>query len=518
VCSADRLASAAGIGLLRAGGSAADAAIGAGAVLAVTAPHLCGLGGDLFAMVHRAPTGIATGGRPSVLNASGRAGSGADPAELRREGHTAMPWRGDIRSVTVPGCVDGWLALHARFGALALADVLAPAISCAIDGFPASPLLVGALPDLAGTEGADALFGGAPPGRAGEAVRRRGVARCLEAIAAGGRDGFYAGPAGTGLIELGGGLFTDDDLERAQATWVDPVTVRAWGHDIWSAPANSQGYLTLLGAAIAAGLDLPEDWGDPAWAHLLVESARLAGHDRPATLYDGADVAPLLGAGEVAARRRAIDPDRRAALAWHPHAGGTTVVVAVDRAGTGVSLIQSNAAGFGAHLMVPGVGIGLHNRGIGFSLVPGHPAELAPGRRPPHTLAPAIVTRTDGSLRAVLGTMGGDSQPQVLVQVLCRLLRHGASAAGAIAAPRWVIRAASGRGFETWDDAAAAVVAVEDSAWARWADGLAARGHEVAPGARPGAFGHAQLVVVDDDGTMTGAADPRAVVGAALGY
>ena len=180
----------------------------------------------------------------------------------------------------------------------------------------------------------------------------------------------------------------------------------------------------------------------------------------------------------------------------------------------GVSLIQSNAAGFGSMLFEPRTGINLHNRGIGFSLSPGHPAEYGPGRRPPHTLAPALVTRADGSLRAVLGTMGGDAQPQVLLQVLTRLLRHGETPAQAITAPRW--RIAPGlTGFDTWlPGGGAASLDVEQGA--PWADGLGSRGHDVNVTPYGSAFGHAHLIEVAG-GVLGGAADPRALISSAGG-
>lgn len=511
VASVDHLASAAGVSMLQRGGSAADAAVAASAVVAVTCPHLCGMGGDLFALVHQ-PGDAA----PGALNASGRAGSGADPVQLRLEGFDAMPFTGDIRSVTVPGCVDGWLALHDRYGRLPLGTVLEPAVVYAASGFPASPLLAAAVTLLRGIAGADDLTSDAPL-RHGDPVRRPGVALALDAIVTHGRSGFYEGPFGEGLLELGAGEYVAADLARPLADWVTPLQVRVWDHDVWTIPPNSQGYLTLLGAAIAEGLTLPEDTDDGTWAHLLVESARAAAHDRPALLHEGADVSRLFDPDEVARRRALVDPDRRAVLGAPASAGDTMFLCAVDRDRMGVSLIQSNASGFGSLLFEPATGIGLHNRGIGFSLQPGHPAEYGPGRRPPHTLAPALVTRPDGSLRAVIGTMGGDSQPQVLLQLLTRLLHHGSSPGAAIGAPRWGLRQPSATGFDTWADPDATVVAVE-AAGASWAPALRDRGHtvEVVDEFAAG-FGHAQLIEVSDVG-LAGAADPRALVGAASGY
>jgi gamma-glutamyltranspeptidase/glutathione hydrolase len=513
VAAADHLAAGAGVAMLRDGGTAADAAVAAGAVMAVTSPHLNGLGGDLFAIVHDG--GGAGAGAPAALNSSGRAGSGADPDALRAEGLTEMPFRHDIRSATVPGCVDGWLALHDRFGRLARARVLEPAIAYATSGFPASPLLVAAVAFLGSPAGSEELTAGGGVAT-GDLVRRPGHARALAAIAAGGRAAWYEGEFGAELVGVGAGLFVPDDLARPIAEWVDPIGVRAWGHDLWTIPPNSQGYLTLLGAAIAAGLELPDDPADPLWAHLLIESARAAGYDRPEVLHEHADVGPLLAPDAVAARRSGIDFDRAAVRPVPAHPGGTTYLCAVDGDRMGVSLIQSNASGFGSHLFLPGLGVGLQNRGIGFSLEPGHPAEYGPGRRPPHTLSPALVTRSDGSLRAVLGTMGGDSQPQILLQLLARLLLAGESPGAAAGAPRWAIRAPGGTGFDTWTSPVTRID-IEADAPPAWADGLAARGHAVAPLPPRRSIGHAHVIEVTPSG-LAGAADPRSLVGAAEGY
>lgn len=182
----------------------------------------------------------------------------------------------------------------------------------------------------------------------------------------------------------------------------------------------------------------------------------------------------------------------------------------------GVSLIQSNASGFGCHVAVPGTGVLLHNRGIGFSLEAGHPAEYSPGRKPPHTLAPALVTRPDGTLRAVLGTMGGDSQPQVVLQMAARLLSGDQEPGDVVAAPRFVLSSGSDRGFDTWK-ASEQVVRVEAHAPAAWAEGLTERGHRVeVAGVDPAGFGHAQVIEIRADGIRAGAADVRSMTGAAI--
>ena len=515
VCTIDHLAASAGATLLQRGGSAVDAAVAAGAVLAVTRQHRCGMGGDLWAVVH--PGGADL---PVVLNASGRAGSGADPERLRARGLEEMP-DGEITVVPVPGCVDGWLALHARFGRLPLGDVLEPARRYAADGFPASPGLATATADVVHLAGADdyRIAGGV---RAGTMIRRPGVARALAAIVAGGRDGFYGGEFGERLIELGAGEFTESDLSRPQAEWVTAIAADAWGHRVWTAPPNSQGYLTAAAAWIASGLDLAEA-GDPRWAHLLIEASRQAGYDRPDVLYDGADGAALLAPARLAPRRAAIDAARAGVLSVPGGTGDTAAICAVDSERQGISLIQSNAAGWGSGLVVPGVGIFLHNRGRGFSLRAGHPAEYGPGRRPPHTLSPTVVTGPEDELRLVVGTMGGDAQPQVLLQLLARVLAGGQSPGDAVHAGRFRLgppttEVEDDDGFSTWRDGGNVSVRLEGHVPDAWIDGLAARGHTVVgEPAFSNGFGHAHLIDVHD-GVLWGAADPRAPAGAAAGW
>jgi gamma-glutamyltranspeptidase/glutathione hydrolase len=469
---------------------------------------MCGMGGDLFAIVHHRD------GPPEVLNASGRAGSGADPDALRAEGMTSMPFRDRINSVPVPGCVDGWLTLHERHGRLPLADVLRPAIDYAAGGFPASPTLAQSIPTIVDVEGSDDYT--AQPVRAGTRIRRPLVAQALHDIAERGRDAWYLGAFGEGLLALGRGEYTSDDLARSQADWVEPVGVRAWGHDIWSVPPNSQGYLTLAGAWIAEGLPLPDDPDDDAWAHHLIEAARQAAFDRYDVLHEHADGDALVSPSRLAPRREAIS-DRAAVLGDGYGGGGTIHLATCDSNRMGVSLIQSNAAGWGSGLAVPSVRVFLQNRGYGFSLVPGHPAEYGPGRRPPHTLSPAMVTKPSGELAVVLGTMGGDTQPQILLQLLARLLRHGESPGRAVAAGRWGLTGGA-TGFDTWSERGTVTVNVEGHASTRWADGLRARGHDVVTtDAFAHGYGHAHVIQVVDD-VLAGASDPRPRTGRAATY
>jgi gamma-glutamyltranspeptidase/glutathione hydrolase len=376
VSAVDVLATQAGVRALRLGGSAVDAAIAANAVLGVTLPNQCGLGGDLFAIVQR------TGEQPQVLTAAGRAGSGADAGQLRDEGHRVMPREHDMRSVTVPGCLDGWLALHARLGRLDFPVLLEDATRYAVEGFPVSAYFAGPLRRRAGAERSVQADGPLTAVQAGDPIRRPGLARVLAAIADGGRSGFYLGEFGATLVQLGDGQFVEDDLRIDQAQWTAPLSLDVWGRRLWTPAPPSQGYLTLSAAWLAqrAGLDSEPD--DPAWAHLLIEAMRQAAVDRPAALFDGADGHALLDPARLQPRAGRIRRDSVADLSDSYRDGGTTFLSAVDEEGTAVALIQSNCMSFGSGIVAGDTGIWLHNRGIGFNLEPGHPAEYAAARRP----------------------------------------------------------------------------------------------------------------------------------------
>jgi gamma-glutamyltranspeptidase/glutathione hydrolase len=527
VAAADQLAAVAGLGVLADGGSAADAAVATGTAMAVVGPHLCGLGGDVLAMV--APPGRP----PEALLSVGRAGSGSDAARMRAEGLTTMPLRGDIRSVQVPGAVDGWLALHERHGRLPLERVLAPAIELAEEGFPASIMLAFATHLVHDVPGAGELCPDGPL-EVGTTVRLPGIARTLRAIARDGRAGFYGGEFGRGLLELGTGLFSEADLSASGAQWCAPLRLGVWGHDLWTVPPPSQGYLTLAGAAVAERVGLGADAAVPEWAHLLIEAWRAVGHDRPDVLYDGADGEALLdeerlarAAARVSAERAAPSDVLGGAADGVPGVarigdGDTTHLCACDADGLGVSLTQSNALDFGSHLVEPATGVFLHNRGVGFSLVEGHPAEVRAGVRPPHTLSPMLVTTPGGPLTHLVGAMGGDAQPQIISQLLARLLRSGEDPARAISAPRLTLEARSAGPFRLWwgDDL---TVLVEADAPAAWFDGLAVRGHrtQTISAFDPVAVGCAQIIAVEHgpggERCLVAASDPRSPDGSAVG-
>lgn len=505
----DGLATTTALEVMRRGGCAVDAAIAANAVLGVTLPNQCGLGGDLFALVHR------PGELPTALEAAGRAGSGADPEPMRARGLLAVP-RDEAASVTVPGCVDGWVALHEKYGRLPLPDLLAPAIDYAQAGFPASPFLAHTIsnrPEIAREiTGADGTVS------RGTTLRRRGLARVLTAIADGGRDAFYLGEFGSALRRCAD-QFTQADLEASQARWARALRSEAFGSVLWTSQPPTSGYLTLAAAWIADQLDLPTDTEDTQWAHLLVESMRQAAFDRSDVLADGVDGAALLTAERLAPRCAAIDRATTALLEDSYRESGTTYVAVVDSSRLAVSLIQSNCMSFGSGLVAGNTGIWLQNRGIGFTLRAGHPNTLAPGRRPAHTLAPLLATDTSHRLKACLGTRGGDSQPQVLLQLLARILHTGEAPAAALAAGRWMMRGANDdTSFDTWGAHGAVRVCLEGDTPSRWPIELADLGHVVeVEGRLSHAFGHAHVITTDGD-VLVGAADPRSGAAMAAGF
>jgi gamma-glutamyltranspeptidase / glutathione hydrolase len=528
VAAADQLAASAGIAMLARGGSAADAAVATGTVMAVVGPHMSGLGGDVLAMV------AGPGGPPQALLSVGHAGAGSDAARMRSEGMTAMPVRGDVRSVQVPGAVDGWLALHERHGRLPLEQVVAPAVELASEGFAASIMLALASHLVHALPGAGELCPDGPL-EIGQRVRLPGIARTLRAIGRDGRDAFYDGEFGRGLLDLGAGHFSPEDLARSQAIWSEPLRLRVWGHDLWTVPPPSQGYLTLAGAWVAEAAGLGAEPDEAQWAHLFVESWRAAGYDRPAVLFDDADGTALLHPDRLSAAAARVAAAGVAPPDVTPGSGGiglgverlgdgdTTHLCAIDGDGLGVSLTQSNALDFGSHVIEPTTGVFLHNRGLGFSLLEGHPAEVGPGRRPPHTLSPMLVTSASGTLTHLVGAMGGDQQPQIISQLLARLLVAGQDPATAIAAPRLVLDAPTAGPFRLWwgEDL---TVLMESDAPPRWREGLAAIGHQVRTirAFDPTAVGCAQIIVAGppERGAprlLVGASDPRSPEGAAVG-
>ncbi len=497
------LAVAGALATMRRGGNAIDGAIAANAVQGVVAPETCGIGGDLFALVW--PAGST---RPVAFNASGRAGSGVSAARMRDRGHRDIP-RGAPESVTVPGCIDGWDALS-DLGVLTLADCLAPAIDLARHGFPASPELAASLARAHGTlrdvpAATDLFPGGQPPGP-GNALARPGLARTLQAVADGGRAAFYLGEFGAALSAATQDQIVPDDLARTSADRVEPLAADVWGRTGWTIPPNSQGWLTLAAAWLLEHLGPPPDPDDPAWWHAQIEAYRAVAWERDDVVADPdhLTVPPtgLVDPARLAARLATISPDRAAHWpAPGPAPGGTAYLCVVDGAGTGVSLIQSNFRGLGSLLGAGDTGVLLHDRGAGFCLAPGHPNELAPGKRPLHTLSPTVWSR-DGELELLLGTRGGHQQPQYLLQAAAATFAAGLDPPAVQSLPRW-----STQGFQA---GAPSSLAVESRIPGGVIGGLRDRGHTVhVAGPWMDAWGPISTIRVSGDRARIGAADPR---------
>jgi gamma-glutamyltranspeptidase/glutathione hydrolase len=449
------LATAAGLRVLAAGGHAVDAAIATNAVLAVVMPNGCGLGGDAFWLVWDEAAGQQVG-----LNGSGWAPAGSDPAGLRRQGHDRIPLRGPL-SITVPGAIRSWAAAHGRWGRLPREAILGPAIDQAGNGFPAWPGLIAAAEATAASIGAPPWAEGfrsvwrpaARPWRPGELVRLPALAATLRVLAAGGFDAFYDGALGERLVDAlarAGTTFTIDDLRDYRATWTTPISTRYRGVRVTTHPPNSSGLMAMEMLNVMARFAppsgarfTPTGWTDAAWPHVGLEAAKLAFADRDRFLADpefgdvpvdrllsGSHAAEL--AGRISAGR--ADP---APAASRTLVGGTVYLGVVDAAGNAVSLIQSNASGFGSGVLDPATGVHYQNRGASFSLDPSHVNVLAPRKRPAHTLLPGMLFRDDERRPwIVAGSMGGDIQPQIHAALVSALVDGGADIATAIAAPR----------------------------------------------------------------------------------
>lgn len=501
------LASETAMDIMRTGGSAIDAAIAANAVLGVVLPSTCGPGGDLFALVH-GPGFDA----PTCLNASGRAGSGASAERLRQEGQIRVPLRG-LDSITVPGAVDGWIALHDRYGTIDMETILAPAIELATNGFPVSyefSQSLGRMHEMIGDQAsARPLYVDGVPAP-GSTLRRVRHAEALRTIATLGRDGFYGGDVGAAIVTTTEGRITPDDLAVGQAEWVEPVGLDVFGLTGWTVPPNSQGYLSLATLKIFEFLDPPHDPTDPLFHHALIEAYRSVARERDFYVSDpttAKSVDFLLGRARL--KRRAERISMEHTTHWRLPAaapGGTAFLATRDWSGMGVSFIQSNFWGIGSGFSAGNTGIFLHNRGASFNLTPGHGNELKPGRRPLHTLAPTIWTK-DGSTSLILGTRGGDFQPQIVAQVAASLLHAELSPSHAQAAPRWK--------FEHNGPEGEPVLSLEPTLHDKCGAALTRIGHRVRR-YEQSTEGWGPVSLIDERVRLVAAADPRVSTATAL--
>ncbi len=490
------LAAQAGLAVLRHGGNAMDAAITMAGVLAVARPHMNGVGGDMFLLYYDAKSRQVYG-----LNASGPAGSRASIARVkaRGAGRTEMPETGPL-SVSAPGAVRGWAEALRRFGTISWQDALAPAVDLARRGLPVSERLASDIAEETQKVAADSvaariyLPGGKPPA-AGDTLHQNELAATLERIQRNGPDEAYTGETGqktASYLKALGGFLLPKDLAEYRPEWVEPISAEYRGLTVLAMPPNTQGVTLLEELTLLKDADLARlGRNTPDYLHTLAEAIRLAVRDRDTSVADPyamrVTVTQLLDTARIAQLAHTINPAGAAPArpgVPGPDHPNTVYIIAVDREGNVVSMIQSLFASFGSGLVVPGTGVVLHNRGSLFSLDPRHPNALAPGKRPYHTLCPVLVL--DGAKPwLALGTPGGDGQTHTLLQVLNNIALFGMTPQDAIDAPR----------MRRLEDG---TLAIEDGIPAPVIQALEQRGYRVS--VRTGltaTFGGAQAILID---------------------
>lgn len=503
------LASLAAIEMLKSGGNAVDAAITAAAVLCVVEHPMTGIGGDCFAIVAK------PGQKLIGLNAAGRAPKAATTDWYAKKGISQIQVQSP-HAVTVPGAIDGWATLLADHGTKTLADVLAPAIAYAEDGFAVAPRVAadwaGAYEKVRNNAGAaqNLLKDGRAP-RVGEVMRLSALARTLRCIAEKGRDGFYTGEVAENMVaELRalGGLHTMDDFSVQRCSYVEPISVGYRGVELFELPPSNQGIVALMLLKMLERLGPSTD--GPASAdryHVITEAARLAYAARDTFVADP-DVANVPVQHMLSDRliddfaARVDRKKRRTDLGPVPRPAGSDTVCfsVVDRDGMAVSFINSLFADFGSGIATAKTGVVFHNRGTGFVLDPKHPNCIAPRKRPMHTLVPAMAMK-NGTPYMAFGVMGAAFQPLGHTYIMTNMLDYGMDPQEAIDCPRVF--------FEGED------LVVEEGVPAATVNALKTLGHQIRVRHLP--WGGAQIVLMGGDGTLVGASDPRKD-GLALGY
>lgn len=438
------LATQVALDILKAGGSAVDAAIAANAVLGLVEPTGNGMGGDLFAIVWDAKTGKLHG-----LNASGRSPYDLTLDYFKKNNITKIPSFGPL-PVSVPGCVDGWFELHGKFGKLPMDQVLAPAIKYAKEGFPVSELIAyywnSNSRSLKNFPGFAEIFmpDGKAPGK-GDIFRNPYLARTLELLAREGRDAFYKGEIAEKIVKYmreNGGFLSMRDFADHTSTWVDPVSVNYRGYDVWELPPNGQGIAALQMLTILENFDLKGmGFGSADYMHHFTEAKKLAFEDR-AKYYADPDFNKIpveeLLSEEYGKKRAALINPNRAARSYTPgelEHSSTIYLTTADSEGNMVSLIQSNYRGMGSGMTPGQLGFVLHDRGEMFTLEEGHFNVYEPHKRPFNTIIPAFMTK-DGKPVMSFGVMGGAMQPQGHVQIVCNIVDFGMNIQEAGDAPR----------------------------------------------------------------------------------
>jgi gamma-glutamyltranspeptidase/glutathione hydrolase len=510
------LATQIALDILKAGGSAVDAAIAANAALGLMEPVGCGIGGDLFAIVWDAEKQELAG-----LDASGRSPKSLTLDHFRREGIDKIPAFGPL-PVSVPGAVDGWFELHARYGKLPMTEVLAPAIRYAREGFPLSEVIAyywGRNAEfLKDYPGFAEIFmpGGKAPGK-GEMFRNPYLADTYEKIAAGGRDVFYKGEMARAIADYmaaQGGFLSYEDLAEHRSEWIEPVSTNYRGYDLWELPPQGQGIAALQILNILEAYDLSAmGFGSTEYVHVFVEAKKLAFEDRARFYADMQFVdVPVDGliSKAYAERRRALIDLERAAQSYPAgddelEEGDTIYLTTADADGNMVSLIQSNYRGMGSGMTPGRLGFVLQDRGELFSLVEGHANVYAPGKRPFHTIIPAFVTK-DGKPYMSFGVMGGAMQPQGHAQIMINMIDFGMNLQEAGDAPRIRHTGSSQPTGERMSDGG--VVNLESGFSIETAYELRRMGHDVK--IQRGGYGGYQAILRDhDQGVYVGASESR---------
>jgi gamma-glutamyltranspeptidase/glutathione hydrolase len=516
VASSQPLAVEAGVGMLKKGGNAIDAAIATALTLGVVEPVSTGIGGDAFLLYQSAADGRIYG-----VNGSGRCPRRLTLEELQRRGIKGIPHTG-LASVTVPGAIDAFVEVQRRHGKLTFAEVLEPAIHYAREGFPVSEIiakqwqgavrLLSQYPSSARTYLTD---GKAP--EAGDVHRQPNLARTLDLLAAEGRDAFYQGEIARQIVQFSQeneGFFSLEDFSGHTAEWVEPIGIDYRGYTILELPPNGQGITALIALNILEGFDLAGmEYGSAPYYHLSIEATKQAFADRDCYIADPTfaelPIEGLLSKAYAEARRQEILRDRAGDYqAGSPLPFGNTVYVScVDREGNVVSLINSLFTAFGSGVVAGDTGICLQNRGAGFVDDPQHPNALAPGKRPLHTIIPAMILKDDRPW-VCFGVMGGDVQPQGHTQVAINLIDFQMNVQEAIEAPRYRIMGGK-------------LVSLERAIPHEVRQALEAMGHELLPYGEipPGTpYGGGQAILIDHArGVLQGGSDHRKD-GCAIGY
>lgn len=496
------LAAQAGLDTMKRGGNAFDAAIAAAACLTVLEPQSNGVGGDAFAL-------IWSKGKLYGLNASGFSGSNMTLDAVLARGDK-IPVLG-FSAVTTPGAPGAWAAVNKRFGRLALREVVAPAVDYAESGQAVSHSLsttistFGTLLARQSGEEFRPWFDTFMPEQAipqpGQLFRNPALAKTLAEIGETQAESFYRGALAQNIADFSAkhsGFITEDDLASYEPEWVDPVSVSYRGYDVWEIPPNGQGIVALMALNILKGFE-PAGRDDVLGLHRELEAIKLAFADGHAFISDAkhmrTPLSVLLSDAYAEERRRNIGDRAAMPMPGKPNGSGTVYLCAADGEGNMISYIQSNYRGFGSGLVVPGTGIALQNRGLGFSLDPASDNCVAPRKRPYHTIIPGFLTK-DGQAVGPFGVMGGYMQPQGHVQVVRNLVDRGMNPQACLDAPRW-----------QWIEGKR--VELEYGYAEHLLEGLKARGHEMSFEANRNSFGRGQMILQIGKETLMGGTDPR---------